>query len=208
MTNLGWTVISDVAPKEFIGLTAGIFNFSANLAGIVTPLVIGYTYQSTGSFVGPLVYIGVVALVGAFSYSVILGDIHRLTVRPIMNPDLRIPNRELHRVAVRRARSGPGAKPCRCRSGRPAGDPGVAEPGEAALLAREDVRRIARPRDRHARRLQHDVAGAGAARRRDGHSLELDQKHADVREKECRPRGRGRPRHHSTSGPPNRPCSG
>jgi ACS family D-galactonate transporter-like MFS transporter len=78
MTNLGWTVISDVAPKEHIGLTAGIFNFSANLAGIVTPLVIGYTYQSTGSFVGPLIYIGVVALLGAFSYSVILGDIHRL----------------------------------------------------------------------------------------------------------------------------------
>ena len=78
MTNLGWTVISDVAPKQFIGLTAGIFNFSANLAGIVTPLVIGYAYQSTGSFFGPLVYIGVVALLGAFSYSVILGDIHRL----------------------------------------------------------------------------------------------------------------------------------
>jgi ACS family D-galactonate transporter-like MFS transporter len=81
MTNLGWTVISDVAPKELIGLTAGIFNFSANLAGIVTPLVIGYAYQSTGSFVGPLIYIGVVALIGAFSYSVILGDIHRLEVR-------------------------------------------------------------------------------------------------------------------------------
>ncbi|HWI17151.1 MAG TPA: MFS transporter [Vicinamibacterales bacterium] len=80
MTNLGWTVISDVAPKELIGLTAGIFNFSANLAGIVTPLVIGYAYQSTGSFFGPLIYIGVVALIGAFSYSVILGDIHRLTV--------------------------------------------------------------------------------------------------------------------------------
>ena len=80
MTNLGWTVISDVAPKELIGLTAGIFNFSANLAGIVTPLVIGYAYQSTGSFFGPLVYIGIVALIGAFSYSVILGDIHRLSV--------------------------------------------------------------------------------------------------------------------------------
>jgi ACS family D-galactonate transporter-like MFS transporter len=80
MTNLGWTVISDVAPKELIGLTAGIFNFSANLAGIVTPLVIGYAYQSTGSFFGPLVYIGVVALIGAFSYSVVLGDIHRLEV--------------------------------------------------------------------------------------------------------------------------------
>jgi len=80
MTNLGWTVVSDIAPKKLIGLTSGIFNFSANLAGIVTPLVIGIAFQMTGSFVGPLMYIGVVALIGAFSYCVILGDIHRLDV--------------------------------------------------------------------------------------------------------------------------------
>jgi len=80
MTNLGWTVVSDVAPKKLIGLTGGIFNFTTNLAGIVTPIVIGVTYQATGSFVGPLIYIGVVALIGAFAYSVILGDIHRLEV--------------------------------------------------------------------------------------------------------------------------------
>jgi ACS family D-galactonate transporter-like MFS transporter len=80
MTNLGWTVVSDIAPKKLIGLTSGIFNFSANMAGILTPLVIGIAFELTGSFVGPLVYIGVVALVGAFSYSVILGDIHRLDV--------------------------------------------------------------------------------------------------------------------------------
>ena len=80
MTNLGWTVVSDIAPKKLIGLTGGIFNFSANLAGIVTPLVIGFAYQRTGTFVGPLVYIAVVALVGAFAYSVILGDIHRLEI--------------------------------------------------------------------------------------------------------------------------------
>lgn len=80
MTNLGWTVIADVAPKPLIGLTAGIFNFSANLAGIVTPIVVGVFYGMTGSFFGPLAYIAIVALIGAFSYSVILGDIHRLTV--------------------------------------------------------------------------------------------------------------------------------
>ena len=80
MTNLGWTVVSDIAPKKLIGLTSGIFNFSANLAGIITPLVIGITFDMTGSFVGPLVYIAVVALLGAFSYSVVLGDIHRLQV--------------------------------------------------------------------------------------------------------------------------------
>lgn len=80
MTNLGWTVISDVAPKKLIGLTSGIFNFSANLAGIITPLVIGIAFQMTGSFVGPLAYIAVVALIGALAYSVLLGDIHRLEV--------------------------------------------------------------------------------------------------------------------------------
>jgi ACS family D-galactonate transporter-like MFS transporter len=80
MTNLGWTVISDVAPKRLIGLTSGIFNFSANLAGIVTPVVIGIAFGMTGSFVGPLLYIGVVALVGAFAYSVVVGDIHRLEI--------------------------------------------------------------------------------------------------------------------------------
>ena len=82
MTNLGWTVIADIAPKPLIGLTGGIFNLSANLAGIVTPIVIGVFYEMTGSFVAPLVYIAVVALVGAFSYSVILGDIHRLDAAP------------------------------------------------------------------------------------------------------------------------------
>jgi len=80
MTNLGWTVVSDIAPKKLIGLTGGLFNFVTNLAGIVTPLVIGITYDATGTFVGPLIYIAAVALLGAFAYSVIIGDIHRLEV--------------------------------------------------------------------------------------------------------------------------------
>ena len=42
MTGLGWTLISDIAPKNLMGLTGGVFNFAANLAGIVTPLVIGF----------------------------------------------------------------------------------------------------------------------------------------------------------------------
>jgi ACS family D-galactonate transporter-like MFS transporter len=71
-------VLSDIAPKQVIGLTAGIFNFSANLAGILTPVVIGVALGVSGSFVGPLIYIAAVALLGAFSYVVILGDIHRL----------------------------------------------------------------------------------------------------------------------------------
>lgn len=78
MAALGWTLVSDIAPKDLLGLTGGIFNFAANLAGIITPLVIGFIVAATGSFVGALMFIAIVALVGAFSYIFIVGDIHRI----------------------------------------------------------------------------------------------------------------------------------
>jgi len=78
--NLGWTVIADIAPKNLAGLTGGVFNFCANLAGILTPLVIGALVKYTGSFFGGLAYIAVLALLGILCYVVVLGDIHRLEV--------------------------------------------------------------------------------------------------------------------------------
>ena len=39
---LGWTVIADTSPKELIGVNGGLFNLFGNLAGITTPIVIGY----------------------------------------------------------------------------------------------------------------------------------------------------------------------
>jgi ACS family D-galactonate transporter-like MFS transporter len=78
MVGLGWTLISDIAPKPLMGLTGGLFNFAANLAGIVTPLVIGFIVAATGSFVGALAFVGVVALLGALSYIVLLGDVRRI----------------------------------------------------------------------------------------------------------------------------------
>jgi ACS family D-galactonate transporter-like MFS transporter len=78
MAALGWTLVSDIAPKGLLGLTGGIFNFAANLAGIVTPLVIGFIVAATGSFFGALAFISVVALAGAFSYIFVVGDIKRI----------------------------------------------------------------------------------------------------------------------------------
>jgi ACS family D-galactonate transporter-like MFS transporter len=77
-SNIGWTLISDVAPTEMVGITAGLFNFCTNLAGIVTPLVIGVIVQRTGSFYGGLAFIAVVALLGVLSYLFVLGDVRRL----------------------------------------------------------------------------------------------------------------------------------
>jgi MFS transporter, ACS family, D-galactonate transporter len=78
MAALGWTLVSDIAPAGMLGLTGGIFNLAANLAGIVTPLVIGLIVAVTGSFVWALAFIGVIALVGAAAYIFVVGDIQRI----------------------------------------------------------------------------------------------------------------------------------
>jgi ACS family D-galactonate transporter-like MFS transporter len=78
MVNLGWTLITDVAPKRLIGLTGGVFNLCANLAGIVTPLVVGFVVATTGSFEWALGFIALVAVIGALSYIFLVGDVKRV----------------------------------------------------------------------------------------------------------------------------------
>jgi ACS family D-galactonate transporter-like MFS transporter len=78
MVNLGWTLITDVAPRKLIGLTGGVFNLCANLAGIVTPLVVGFVVAETGSFAWALAFIAIVAVIGALSYIFVVGDVKRV----------------------------------------------------------------------------------------------------------------------------------
>lgn len=78
MVNLGWTLITDVAPKALMGLTGGLFNLCANLAGIITPLAVGLIVAKTGSFFYALAMIAVIALIGAFSYIFIVGEVRRV----------------------------------------------------------------------------------------------------------------------------------
>lgn len=78
MSNLGWTLVSEVAPTSLIGLTGGVFNFCTQLAGIITPIVIGVVVQQTGSFYGALAFIGVIALIGAISYIFVIGEVERI----------------------------------------------------------------------------------------------------------------------------------
>ncbi|HET9512087.1 MAG TPA: MFS transporter, partial [Sphingomonas sp.] len=80
MAALGWTLVSDIAPEGMLGVTGGIFNLAANLAGIVTPLVVGGIVAATGSFFYALAFIGVVALLGALAYIVVLGDVKRIVL--------------------------------------------------------------------------------------------------------------------------------
>lgn len=75
---LGWAVVSDTSPKEAGGLSGGLFNTFGNLAGITTPIVIGYILQATGSFAGALVFIGVNAAMAILCYLFIVGEIKRV----------------------------------------------------------------------------------------------------------------------------------
>jgi D-galactonate transporter len=78
---LGWAVVADTSPKEALGLSGAIFNMFGNVAGIVTPIVIGYLVAKTGSFNGALVFVGLNALLTVFSYLVIVKDIKRVELR-------------------------------------------------------------------------------------------------------------------------------
>jgi D-galactonate transporter len=78
---LGWAVVADTSPKEALGLSGAIFNMFGNIAGIVTPIVIGYLVARSGSFNGALVFVGANALLTVISYLVIVKDIRRVELR-------------------------------------------------------------------------------------------------------------------------------
>jgi ACS family glucarate transporter-like MFS transporter len=78
---LGWAVMSDAAPREITGLAGGVFNMCGNLSSISTPIVIGFIIQTTGSFNGALLFVGANALLAAFSYLVIVGEIKRMELK-------------------------------------------------------------------------------------------------------------------------------
>lgn len=79
---LGWAVIADASPRQITGLSGGLFNMFGNVAGITTPIAIGYIRQGTGSFNGALVFVGVHALLAVVSYLFVVGEIKRVELAP------------------------------------------------------------------------------------------------------------------------------
>lgn len=77
---LGWTVISDTSPKGMVGINGALFNLIGNMAGISTPIIIGYLVEKTGSFNDVLIFVSLTALCAIVSYGPIVGEIKRLDV--------------------------------------------------------------------------------------------------------------------------------
>ena len=77
--SLGWAVVSDTSPRLAPGLNAGLFNTFGNVAGITTPIAIGYIVKASGgSFAGALVFVALNALLALVCYLFIVGRIERV----------------------------------------------------------------------------------------------------------------------------------
>ena len=79
---LGWTVVSDTSPKGMVGMNGALFNLCGNMAGITTPLIIGYIVEKTNSYNGALIFVAFIAFCVIISYGPIVGEIKRLDFNP------------------------------------------------------------------------------------------------------------------------------
>ncbi|WP_436631540.1 MFS transporter [Latilactobacillus sakei] len=74
LATITWVFVTALAPKNLIGLAGGIFNGCGALSSIVIPIVIGFLV-SKGNFSSALVFVAVIALLGALSYIFVVGKI-------------------------------------------------------------------------------------------------------------------------------------
>lgn len=72
---VGWTVPSLIASRNNVGRVGGILNFSNQLSGIAAPIITGYLFSATHSFVWAFSAAGAYLIVGIAAYIVLLGRI-------------------------------------------------------------------------------------------------------------------------------------
>ncbi|MBN3727586.1 MFS transporter [Burkholderia sp. Ac-20379] len=80
MSSTTWVILSEISPVKLAGMTGSIASFASNIAGIVTPITIGFIVQKTGSFEWALGFCAIVSLIGVLAYTVMMGPIERLKV--------------------------------------------------------------------------------------------------------------------------------
>jgi ACS family D-galactonate transporter-like MFS transporter len=78
--SITWVLVSLMAPRRLLGLTGGVFNFCGNLGGSVTTFAIGVIVKF-GGFAYAMAFISAMALVGAASYTFLVGRVERVPDR-------------------------------------------------------------------------------------------------------------------------------
>jgi MFS transporter, ACS family, D-galactonate transporter len=77
VASIHWSLVSATAPERLIGLTSSVFNCMGGVAGILSPIVVGFLLRS-GDFRLPLVFIAVIEAMGVFSYIFVVGKLERV----------------------------------------------------------------------------------------------------------------------------------
>lgn len=77
LASISWVFVSTLAPTHLIGVTGGVFNFIGNLSSVVVPIVIGLLITG-GNFAPALIFVGILACIGACSYIFLVGKVERI----------------------------------------------------------------------------------------------------------------------------------
>ena len=77
LSSIAWVFVSFLSPPRLIGIVGGAFNFISSLSAVIVPVVIGFLVGG-GDFKPALVFIGALALIGAFSFLFLVGKIERI----------------------------------------------------------------------------------------------------------------------------------
>lgn len=75
--SITWVLVSLIAPRRLLGLTAGVFNFFGNLSAIFVPLLVGFIVKRSG-YAPALALVAALALGGALSYVLLVGRVERI----------------------------------------------------------------------------------------------------------------------------------
>ena len=77
VASIHWSLVSATAPERLIGLTSSVFNCVGGLAGILSPIIIGFLLRA-GDFRLPLVFIAGIEALGVCSYIFVVGRLERV----------------------------------------------------------------------------------------------------------------------------------
>lgn len=75
---LGWTIISEIAPSNKVGVTGSIINAIGNCSGIFTPIAIGYLVAHWSNFDLGLYFVAAHGVVALACHALLVGELKRL----------------------------------------------------------------------------------------------------------------------------------
>ncbi|MFL0167438.1 MFS transporter [Candidatus Clostridium helianthi] len=77
---ISWALLSEIMPRQLVGLCGSVYNFVANMGGALSPAIVGYLIARTGSYASALVFVSCMGVLGAFSYIFIIGKPKRIEI--------------------------------------------------------------------------------------------------------------------------------